>query len=96
MATPSEVKSGLDGISQLIAGSRRSREQAKASLLAARNQLVAIPDQFSDVITTINGYTPTGAFETLSKDEKDKLAAEFVALRTALETELTALGVTFT
>lgn len=95
MATISEVKSGLDAIGQLISGSVQQRERAKAQLLAARNQLSGIAGQFSDVISTIDGYTPTGAFETLAKDEKAKLQTEFQALKSALETELTALGVSF-
>lgn len=95
MATVSEVKAGLDAISELISGSRQAREQSKARLLAARNQLAAIPSQYADVISTIDGYTPNGAFETLTKDEKTKLASEFTNLKTALETELTALGVSF-
>lgn len=95
MATPSEVKDGMNGIAQLIAGARQQRDRAKAQLLTARNQLANIPTQFADVIATINGYAPTGAFETLAKDERAKLATEFTSLKNALETELTALGVAF-
>ena len=68
MSTPSEVKSGLQAISDLISGSISGRARAKAQLLAARNQLAAIPTQFADVIAEVDGYTPTGAFETLAKD----------------------------
>ena len=95
MATISEVKAGLDSIAGMIAGSTKARVQAKNNLLSARNQLAAIPSQFAAVIAEIDGYTPTGAFETLAQDEKAKLASEFTALKSALETELTALGVTY-
>lgn len=95
MASVSEVKSGLQAISDLIAGSTQARDRAKTQLLSARNQLAAVPTQFSDVIATVNGYTPTGAFESLSKDEKDKLQTEFTALKSALEAELDALGVSY-
>ena len=95
MADPSGVKRALDDIAATIDDSRKRRAQAKAHLLASRNQLVSIPTTFSDVISTIDAYTPTGAFETLAKDEKAKLQAEFAALRSALETELTALGIAF-
>lgn len=95
MATPSEVKAGLDAASDLISGAIRMRAAGKAQLLAARNQLAALATQLADVISTINGYTPTGAFETLSKDELSKLTSEFQALKAALEAELNALGVTY-
>jgi hypothetical protein len=95
MATVSEVKAALDSIAELITGSSRSREKAKAALLAARNQLANIPTQYADEIAEIDGYAPTGAFETLAQDEKSKLASEFNSLKTALEGELNALGVSY-
>ena len=95
MPTTSEVKAGLDAIASMISGSIQMRAKAKAQLLAARNQLAGIPSQFADVISEINGYTPTGAFETLTKDEKAKLQTEFLALKSALEAELDALGVSY-
>lgn len=95
MATVSEVKAGLNAISEQISGARQVRDQAKSRLLAARNQLNSIPTTYADVIATIDGYTPTGSFETLTQDEKAKLASEFTALKTQLESELTALGVSF-
>ena len=95
MATSSEVKAGLDGIASVIAGSIQGRANAKALLLSARNQLAGLPAQYADVLATINAYTPTGAFETLAEDELAKMTTEFTALKTALQTELTAIGVSF-
>lgn len=95
MSTTSEVKAGLDAIAANIAGSNQAFDRAKANLLAARNQLAALPAAHSAVISTINGYTPTGAFETLSKDEMAKLTTEFQALKAALESALDALGVSY-
>lgn len=96
MATPSEVAAGIASIAVTISGSQRMQEQAKVNLLAARNQLAAIPTQYADVLTEIDGYTPTGAFETLKVDEKSLLTTEFVALKTALEAELDTLGIIYT
>lgn len=95
MATTSEVKAGLDAIAAMIAGSTQKLNQAKAALLVARNQLAAIPTQYADVINTIDAFAPTGAFQEVAKDEKGKLAAEFVALKATLETHLDALGVSY-
>ena len=68
MATPSEVAAGIASIAVTISGSAKMQAQAKNQLLAARNQLASIPTQYSDVLTEIDGYTPTGAFETLKVD----------------------------
>jgi len=95
MATTSEVKAGLDSIASLIAGSQQLEDRAIAGLLAARNQLAAIPTQFSDVLDTIDAYTPTGPFQEVTQDEKGKLATEFVALKTAIEDKLDDLGVPY-
>lgn len=91
----STVKADLDSISQKISGASQLRNTAKSQLLAARNQLASIPAMYAATIAEIDGFTPTGAFETLSKDEKAKLATEFTALKTALEDELTAINVSF-
>jgi formamidopyrimidine-DNA glycosylase len=96
MATTSEVKSALDGIAEVIAGSISARERAKTLLLMARNQLAGLPTQYADEIAEINGYVPDGAFETLAKDEKARLQTEFMALKNAIEDELDALGVSYT
>lgn len=94
-ATVSEVKTALDGIAKTIAGSISARAKVKAALLAARNQLAALPTKYADELAEINGYTPTGAFETLTKDELSKLTTEFLALKTAIEGELDDLGVSY-
>jgi len=84
MATASEVKAGLDDIATSIRNSRQAYANAKARIQAAYNELNAIPTTFADAIATIDGYTPTGAFETLAKDEKAKLQQEFTALKNTL------------
>jgi len=95
MATTSEVKAALDLMAQDIAAAINLRQRAKDQLKTARDRLAAIPSTYSDELATINAYTPTGAFEELSKDEKAKLQTEFNALKNAIETELTAIGVAF-
>lgn len=95
MATTSEVKKALDEFAKAIDTERRAYANAKARIETASSNLAALPSIFSDVITTIDNYAPSGAFETLSKDEKDKLGSEFMALRTTINnliatTEFTA------
>jgi hypothetical protein len=93
MATTSEVKSGLDAISDTISESEQRQANAKANLLVARNAENALTTTYADVISTINGYTPTGAFETLAQDELSKLTAEFLDSKAGIEAELVAIGV---
>lgn len=85
MATYSEVKSGLDDISAAIRAAKEAYDRAKVHIQGASDSLGNIPTTYSDVITEVNGYTPTGAFETLAKDEKAKLQAEFQALKATID-----------
>ena len=81
MATVTEVKRGLDDITQIIVTERRSIATAKSRIVTASDVLGALPTQFSDVISEINGYTPTGPFEEQAQDERAKIATEFTALK---------------
>ena len=85
MATTTEVKKALDDISTIIVTERQAFANSKARIQAASNNLQAITTQYAAVITEIDGYTPTGAFETLAQDEKAKLAAEFTALKNQID-----------
>ena len=90
MATASEVKAGLDDISRSIRDSRNAYAKAKATIQAARNQLVAIPTTFADVLEEIDGYGTEDAFEAVTRAEKAKLAAEFVALQGEMDALINA------
>jgi len=85
MATISEVKQGLDEIAASIRAVQKRFADAKASIQAGSDALGNIPTKYSDVIATINGFAPDGAFETLAKDEKAKLQTEFVALKAIID-----------
>jgi iron uptake system EfeUOB component EfeO/EfeM len=85
MATYSEVKKGLDDIATTIQNASKTYDRAKAAITAASGDLAAIPMTFSDIIATIDAYAPAGAFETLTKDERAKLATEFTALKTKVD-----------
>ena len=81
MATTSEVKSGLDAVALVIAEASSTVDKAQSNAQLASDALGAIPANFADLIATIDAYAPTGEFESLAKDEKDKLATEFAALK---------------
>ena len=81
MAQTSEVKSGLDAIGEIITGQRAVIEKAQSNAQIASDALAAILVDYADVIATIDAYTGADAFETLSKDEKARLANEFTALK---------------
>jgi lysophospholipase L1-like esterase len=83
MATPSQVKAGLDEIAELIRGQRAVMEKVKSNAAGASAELAAIPTEYADVIATIDAYAAnsTDYFERLAKAEKAKMAAEFTALK---------------
>lgn len=80
MATVSDVEAKMEEVSRMIKVSRQRLKSAKAEITTQETNLNAIPTRFSDLIATINGYTPNGAFEELYKDQLSKLTAEFQAL----------------
>jgi len=92
MATTSEVKAGLDDIAKAIRMERLAMKSAKKQMAVGRDSLDGIPARFADVITTVNAYGTTDAFELLSKAEFAKLATEFVALRGASDTAVAGLA----
>lgn len=83
MATPSEVKTGMDAISERISAARATVKKAQQNTGNAVADLNAIPTEFADVLATINGYGTEDAFEALAKAELAKMTAEFSALVTA-------------
>ena len=92
MATSSEVKAALDDIAQSIRTERQALKNAKARIATAQGNLNAIPTVFADALATINAYTPTGDFESLSQDELAKMTTEFISLRNDAALAVTDLG----
>ena len=91
-STTSQVKSGLDAIADSINAEEGAIQGVLSQLQEVDARLAAIPSGYSEEIATINGYTPTGAYEELAKDELAKLTTEFQAKRAAVQSAITALG----
>ena len=89
----SSVKVGLDSASNYISTERAALQAAKARISDAVTNLASIPSLYAAIVTEINGYTPTGTFETLCQDELAKLITEYQALRTAALAAEAALAV---
>jgi hypothetical protein len=83
MATTSQVKSGLDAITEIIKDAHATIAKAQSNTSIAVADLNALPTDYADVLATINGYGTVDAFEALSKAELAKLTTEFMALVTA-------------
>ena len=92
MATSSEVKAALDDIAQSIRTERQAMKSAKARISAGQSNLNALPTVFANAISEINGFTPTGAMETLAQDELSKLTTEFTALKADAALAVADLG----
>lgn len=79
------VKTALDEIAEAIKAATTRYAAAKATIVGIRDALANLPSKYSDEIAEIAAYTPTGAFETLAKDERAKLATEFNALQSIID-----------
>jgi hypothetical protein len=88
----SSVKRALDSIASCIATETNALTQAKTRITTAVANLNTLPTIHASTVSEINAYTPTGAFQTLAKDELAKLTPEFQALRTAAQGAVTALA----
>jgi hypothetical protein len=81
MATTSQIKNGLDIISERIQDARAVVDKSKSNALLASNSLAALATTHADVLSTIDGYVGSDADEALYKAEKASLTAEFTALK---------------
>ena len=87
MASTSEVLVGLDDIATDIAEQRAILEKAISNAAGASTALAALPSTYSDVVSTVNGYTDTGdEFEIVAKRQLTALTAEFNALKSDADT----------
>ena len=74
------VKTFLDDVATRIAKAEALLADAQSKATDAKVQLEEIATEYADEIAEVNGYTPTGSFETLAKDEAGKLTTEYNAV----------------
>jgi hypothetical protein len=86
MATSSQVKAALDAVAEAIAKNRERMVGVKATATEVSVALGELPTLYADVVTTVNGYGTTNAFEALAKAELAKLATEYTALKDDADT----------
>ena len=88
----STVKAALNDIAQSIRTERQAMKNAKARIATGQSNLNALPTIFAEAIAEINGFTPTGAMETLAQDELIKLTTEFQTLKADAALAVSDLG----
>lgn len=81
MATASEVKQGLDDIAGAIRTERQALKRAQARVQAAKNALESLPTTYNDVVTTVQGFDGSDAFEVQAQADLSVLTSEFQALK---------------
>lgn len=86
-----EVGAGIDSIEKTIAAELAALRKAKTRIAQAVANLTDLPTIHAVVIAEIAGYVPTGAFETLKKDELSRLTPEFTELKIAAQDAVAAL-----
>lgn len=85
MATSSQVKVGLDAIADIISSQRTVATKIVQSAASASDALAALPTTYADLITTVNAYGTSNAFEANAKAELAKLTTEFTALKGVID-----------
>lgn len=81
MATTSEIETGLAAIAAIISTQRGVAQKAIQNASLASGALAAIPTDYAGVITAINAYGTSNAYEAATKALFAKLTAEFTALK---------------
>ena len=83
MATSSQVKTGLDNISDVIVAQRAILKNVVQQAVSVGVELDGLAMTYADVIATIEAYpaNSTDAFEAVSASEFNKMVAEYTALR---------------
>jgi len=95
MAETYQVEKAIREFSDSLDDGHDWMVREKARIQELRTRVNNLPSSYSDEMTEIDGYTPTGAFETLAKDMKTKLGTARTALLAALDAviaEFTAQG----
>jgi hypothetical protein len=95
MATTFQVDKALREFTDALDDGQDWMTREKARVVDLRARVSNLPTSYSAEMTEIDGYTPTGAFETLAKDMKTKLATartKLLADMDAVIAEYTAQG----
>lgn len=90
--TTSEINAGLDDVSQRVAAERVRLKQAKVSITSAKTTLTAMATQYATLVSDINALPADEAFADYAKDLKNKLVAEFQALKSVATDAETAVA----
>jgi hypothetical protein len=92
--TFSQIKSGLDAISDRIVTNRAKLAQQKAQVSDVAADLTAMGTQYTTFVADIDAAlaaAPTDVALQNAKSEKDKLVSEFTALKTVANNGVSAL-----
>lgn len=85
MATATEVDVALDAIAQIISEQRTVMNKAKSNAQLASDALVALTNDYADVIATVQAYGTTNAFEAASKARFNAFVTEYQALKSVAD-----------
>ncbi|TGR83586.1 hypothetical protein EN866_33945 [Mesorhizobium sp. M2D.F.Ca.ET.223.01.1.1] len=81
MATTSEVEVGMAAIAQRLTDNRAVMLKAKQNAAAVSAALSAITTDYAAVISTIQAYGTSDAYEAQMKAKLAKMTTEFTALK---------------
>ncbi|TJV21081.1 MAG: hypothetical protein E5Y04_28670 [Mesorhizobium sp.] len=85
MATTSEIEVGMAAIAQRLYDQRQVMIKAKANATSASAALAAIPADYAAVISAINAFGTSDAYEAGVKAKLAKMVTEYSALKTVAD-----------
>lgn len=85
MATTSEIEVGMQTMAARLYADRQTMVKVKQNASASSVDLAAIPNDFADVIATVNAFGAGNAWEVAVKAKMVKMTAEFQALKTVAD-----------
>ncbi|RWE26650.1 MAG: hypothetical protein EOS41_05830 [Mesorhizobium sp.] len=85
MATTSEIDVGMDAIAQRIFDQRQVMLKVKQNATGASAALAAITTDYAAVISAVQAFGTTDAYEASTKAKFAKLTAEYNALKSVAD-----------
>ena len=85
MATTSEIDVGMNAIAQRLYDQRQIMVKVKANATTASGNLAAIPNDFAAIISAVQGFGTSDAYEAAIKAKLDNLTAEYNGLKTVAD-----------
>ncbi len=77
--TTAAVTNGMVALSARVEGIENRAAELQVGLTELESDIAQLPTEFADLKAEVEGYTPTGEFESGIQDKFNRMKNEFVA-----------------